>query len=329
MLISSEESRVAGWVCAGVSLVILIARVITARVAYGSFDISTVICAVAIVIISGRIVVNQYVLTYGSSNDAVFGNAEYFDANDLEHLKIGSILILVARLMITTVYWLQICLLLLFYSRILLVRGARSTSFLIRVSWIAVPVTYIAVALATFLECQPFRLYWQVHPDPGKCIRAYVQLLTQGISNIVLDLLVLAISYPLVASMRHRTASENLRMGALYCLGFFCIIVTCLRIGYIFAEQSYQPVRAFWASIQMVVACFVANTPTIYGSLKLMRRRKSVQTARRASRPDVWMSPQVTTATTTENASASDVPVDGQQTTSPTSSEKGRSRWIP
>lgn len=116
---------------------------------------------------------------------------------------------------------------------------------------------------------------------------AYAQLLAQGICNIILDLFLLAISWPLVA-VRNRSLSQNLRVGTLFVIGFFCIITTALRIAYIYAEDSYQPVRSFWASVQMLVSSFVANAPTIYGCLQLVRRRKSDQRQRRASRPEAY-----------------------------------------
>ncbi|EXJ89520.1 hypothetical protein A1O3_02587 [Capronia epimyces CBS 606.96] len=317
MLVSSEHARVAGWACAGISLFILIIRAALSRLHYGSFDTSTVICIAAIVVVSARLVVNQYVLNYGTSNDALYGEFQYFDSHDLDTLKVGSILALIARLLITTFYWLQNCLLLLFYSRILEIR-ARWTTILIRLCWTALPLTYIAVVLATFLECRPFKLYWQIDPTPGICIRAYIQLLTQGIANIVLDLILLAIAWPLVV-VRHRSIRAKLRVGILCCLGFFCIVTTCVRIGYIYAEDSYQPVRSFWASVQMVVSCFVANAPTIYGCLKLITRRKSQQVVRRGSRPEVWLHLHVTN----HGIGPWDVPVlTGNLTNLPTCPEK-------
>ncbi|KAI1607885.1 hypothetical protein EDD37DRAFT_644300 [Exophiala viscosa] len=324
MLVSSQEARVTGWVCAGLALVILIVRVIAARLRRGSFDISTPICTTAILIIAARVAVNQFVLSYGTSNDTINGKGQYFDSDDLEKIKVGSILSLIARLMVTTVYWLQSALLLLFYCRIFEVR-AQSTTALIRICWVALPTTYIAVVLATFLECHPFSLYWQIDPNPGKCIKAYIQLLTQGIANIVLDLLLLIISCPLIL-VRNRTILEKIRLATLFCLGFFCIIVTCVRIAYIYAEDSYQPVRSFWASVQMLVSCFVANAPTIYGSLQLIRRRKTEQTTRRGSRPELWLHLH----TADDSTAIPIAPVlDRQGTGSSHKPEKTWSRWIP
>ncbi|KIX92600.1 uncharacterized protein Z520_11629 [Fonsecaea multimorphosa CBS 102226] len=324
MLISSEEAKVGGWVCAGVSVAILIVRIIAARIHYGSYDVSTAICVASLVAIVVRLIVNQYVLTYGTSNDALNSKSTYFDSKDHEDLKIGSILSLIARLLITSICWLQSCLLLLFYSRIFEIR-AKWTTRLIRICWIAIPVTYIGVVLATFLECQPFHLYWQIKPNPGACIKAYIQLLLQGISNIVLDLLLLAISYPLLAAVRHRSLSEQVRVGTLCCLGVFCIVITLVRIAYIYAEESYQPVRSFFASVQIAGSCLVANVPTIYGCVRIIRRRRSHQTQRRGSRPEVWLQLQITN----ESNPNANVPIAMQENSSSNASEKKWSRLIP
>jgi len=104
MLVSSQDAKIAGWVCAGLSLVILIVRVIASRIKHGSFDTSSIVCFVAIVIVTARIVVNQYVLSFGTVNDKIFGKSEYFNSSDLRTLKIGSVLALIARLLVTTFY---------------------------------------------------------------------------------------------------------------------------------------------------------------------------------------------------------------------------------
>lgn len=325
MVTSSHEALITGFVCSGCSMAILLLRIVTARIQNGRFDLSSIICVASIVVVSARLAVNQFVLSYGTVNDALFGKSDYFDAEDLRRLKVGSILSLVARLLITTFYWMQNCLLLLFYSHIFSQVRVRWATVLIRMCWVAIPLTYIAVVLATLLECHPLKLYWQVKPRPGHCIRAYIQLLTQGISNIVLDLLLLAIAIPLLR-VQNRSLAERLRIGTIFTLGFFCIVITCARVALIYATSSFQPTRSLWASVQMLVACFVANTPMIYGSFKLIRRRKSEQVVRRGSRPELWLHLQVMNG----DIDSSNEPVLSHQVTnSPALSEKAYSRWIP
>ncbi|ETN39369.1 uncharacterized protein HMPREF1541_05592 [Cyphellophora europaea CBS 101466] len=297
--IDSYNAKIANYVCSAVSLIILCGRLILTRHRDKKFDIASALTGTSILVLIVRVVVVYFYLYYGTSQDYFYSSTrDRFSSEDLSNIRTGSILALVSRFLITTFYWLQICLLLLFYGG--MVREFHWVNT-IKACWLAIVVTYITVVLVTFLECTPFRLYWQVDPNPGKCVRAYAQLLTQGTCNIVLDLFLLAISYPLIA-VRKRTLSQKLRVGSLFILGFFCIIVTCLRIAYIYAEDSYQPVRSFWASVQMLVSTFVANVPTIYGCFQLNRRRKSAQRQRRASRPELW------TSLDSPAASHSDVP---------------------
>ena len=285
MLITALDAKLASWICAAFSIVILSIRLIATRRRDKAFNAASGVVAASLIVVIVRIVCVHLYLQYGTSNDVLYGNKRYFDAEDLSTIKAGSIFSLIARLLITTFYWLQICLLLIFYSNILRDHHWVNT---IRACWGLIVVTYIAVVLSTFLECHPFRLYWQIDPKPGQCVRAYVQLFMQGISNIILDLFLLAISFPMMR-MQRRTWGQALRVGTLFLLGGFTIIITCVRIAYIHAENSYQPVRSFWASIQMLTSCFVANAPTIYGCFKIARRRKSEQQARRASRPELWL----------------------------------------
>ncbi|OTA58899.1 hypothetical protein K449DRAFT_314802, partial [Hypoxylon sp. EC38] len=179
-------------------------------------------------------------------------------------------LVLFARVLLTAALWLQICLLLLFYSRI--TSGITWADRLTKTAWITACLTFIAVVLATFLECRPISLYWQVDPDPGHCVRAYAQLLIQCIANIVIDILLLSIAYPLIC-LRKRSLSEYISLYTLFALGTFCIVITIIRVVLIFNEDSSQTTRSLWASVQMFVSCFVANAPTIYGSLRVVRRK--------------------------------------------------------
>ena len=297
MLITAGNAKLANWICAAISIVILSVRLVATRYRDKAFNAASALVTAALVVLVLRIVVVYLYLLYGTSNDVLYGDSTYFDPSDLSTIKAGSILSLISRLLITTFYWLQICLLLLFYSSI-----TRNVHWVntIRVCWGLICVTYVAVVLSTFLECHPFHLYWQIDPNPGQCVRAYVQLFMQGISNIVLDLFLLAISFPMLR-MTNRTWPQAIRVGALFVLGFFTIIVTCLRIAYIHAENSYQPVRSFWASVQMLTSTFVANAPTIYGCWQIAKRRKSEQQARRSSRPEIWVQLNDSPSRTSEN----------------------------
>lgn len=285
-MITAMQAKYANYVCAALALVILLIRLTISRVQRRTIDASFFLVIASILVITARVIVNHFYLRYGTASDAI-NKAHYFDTHDATLIKEGTILSLCARILITASCWLQIGLLLLFYWHIMytipwVVR-------LIKLCWIAVGVTFVAVVLTTFLECRPFDLYWQVTPNPGTCVRAYIQLLTQCISNIVIDILLLVISYPLLVC-KGRSWGQHLRIGMLFTLGTFCILVTILRLKSVYATRSAQPTRSLWASVQVVVSAFVANVPTIYGDLKIVQRKRSEPLIRRASRADTWNS---------------------------------------
>ncbi|KAI0839420.1 hypothetical protein F5Y06DRAFT_22156 [Hypoxylon sp. FL0890] len=297
MSYDSPEAQHVGYACATLSVFILASRLAISRWRREPFDLSFFLVVLSMLVIIARTVINYYYLKFGTAND-VLHDPGFPEHHDTSRLKAGSILVLFARVLLTAGLWLQICLLLLFYSRI--TSGINWAGRLATIAWITTGLTFIAVVLATFLECRPISLYWQIDPDPGYCVRAYVQLLIQGVANIVIDLLLLSIAYPLIC-VRKRSLSEYFSLYTLFALGTFCIVVTVVRVALIFDEDSSQNTRSLWASVQMFVSCFVANAPTVYGSLRVVRRKRSGQRSEqgyanteplsRPSRPEVesWM----------------------------------------
>ena len=287
-MVSAEDATKANWVCASISLAILLTRIVLTRWRDGRFSVASIFVVASIGVLVTRIVVIHIYIHDGTAGSVL---AHQNNNPNLTNIKTGSILALVARFLDTSYYWLQISILLIFYSHLCRDFHWRNT---IKVCWGLICITYVAIALTTFLECQPFHLWWQIEPNPGNCTKAYIQLLLQGICNIILDLFLLAISYPILQASFHSRSSwsQRLRVGALVILGLFSIVVTCVRIAYVYKERSYQPVRSFWASIQVLVVTFVANTPVIYGTLRLARRQKTELRTRRASasQPDTWLS---------------------------------------
>ncbi|KAI1493648.1 hypothetical protein F5X96DRAFT_152357 [Biscogniauxia mediterranea] len=287
------EAQNAGYVCAALSIFILICRLAVSRCRHETPDLSFYLVIASFVVIVARILTNYYYLRFGTASDVIL-SGEDLSTVDFDHVRIGSILVLVARVLITAALWLQICILLTFYSRI--TSGITWATFMEKATWVTAAVTFIAITLVTFLECRPISLHWQIDPDPGQCVYAYAQLLVQGISNIIIDLMLLVIAYPLV-QLRKRSCAEYISLYALFALGTFCIVVTIVRVALVFGEDSSQTTRSLLASVQMLVSTFVANAPTIYGSLRVVRRKKSNQRGglpgssstggnRRPSRPD-------------------------------------------
>jgi hypothetical protein len=62
--------------------------------------------------------------------------------------------------------WLQKAVVLILLQRLL--SGIKYTKGIIKVYWAILGVSYTTVQIATFTDCKPFKLWWQVVPDPGK-----------------------------------------------------------------------------------------------------------------------------------------------------------------
>lgn len=60
--------------------------------------------------------------------------------------------------------WLQKCVVMCILQRLL---NGVASKWITKFYWITLAVTFVAALIVTFTECDPFKLYWQVVPDPG------------------------------------------------------------------------------------------------------------------------------------------------------------------
>ncbi|KXS98323.1 hypothetical protein AC578_6851 [Pseudocercospora eumusae] len=280
-----DGADVANWICASLALTILFLRLATHWYQNRCFDKSAYVVIASIVVLLSRTICNAIILDFGSINTLSLAR----ESEVSSRAQTGSKLTLAARVLVTTYYWLQSALLLMFYHKIL-----HHISWIhraINLAWVTLVLTYIAVILATFLECRPIDLYWTPQFPQPHCLKAFVQILLQCIANAAIDLLLLIISLPILQAQA-RAFPGNLQLGVLYILGSFCIIIIGLRVHYIYRDGAVQHARSFWASIQVAVATFVANAPSIYGNIKVVKRRRSSVISLSRSRSvqhDAWL----------------------------------------
>jgi hypothetical protein len=130
--------------------------------------------------------------------------------------------------------------------------------------------TYVACQVTTFAECRPVRLYWQLLPNPGPCAEAQLQLLVVGITNIVIDLMLLILPLPLVFKMK-ADWRRKIRYCSIFLLGIFIIAITIIRLPINALNKNIQANRTIWASTELFTSALVVNIPTLYG---LWRHRK-------------------------------------------------------
>jgi hypothetical protein len=63
--------------------------------------------------------------------------------------------------------------------------------------------TFVACIISDLAPCQPFSHLWQVTPDPGsQCRQGYAYLFTNGILNIVTNLVLVVFPIPMILKSR-------------------------------------------------------------------------------------------------------------------------------
>ncbi|KAI6889854.1 hypothetical protein KC334_g14958 [Hortaea werneckii] len=212
------------------------------------------------------------VLEYGSSNiTTAYRESHSFTTQEIERRTIGSKLTIANRFFYNTYLWLQKLVLLDLYRRFYLCLPCERQIYLGYLVIFA--ITYVGVQLSNITECQPVSLYWQIVPDPGPCSQAHVQLLVLGIVNIVTDVMLMALPWPMLikAKLQPRRKFE---LAVLFLFGIFIIVITAVRLPLNNNKITSQVSRSTWASVELMVAAIVVNAPTLYGLWNRRRGRK-------------------------------------------------------
>ncbi|KAF2224721.1 hypothetical protein BDZ85DRAFT_279949 [Elsinoe ampelina] len=260
MDISEAVALHATYVAGAVSAGILFLRLC---VSYRTIDTFFWITLFALPVVLARTLIRHFSLSYGTASDAVHElelNPSY--QPDLARIHTGTVLTIAGRILLTTHLWTMCLLLLLTYRRF--IWHFPWMQHVIRVMYVTMAATWLATTTLNLFECVPFSKYSEVSLHPPTCQRAYKQTLMICLSNIVLDLAIIAMCHPILL-LQHATPLRRLRLGALIGLGAICVLASALRIAYIFKTGSMQPARDLWAAVTVGLSTIVANAPYFYG----------------------------------------------------------------
>lgn len=113
--------------------------------------------------------------------------------------------------------------------------------------------------ISDLAECQPFKHYWQVLPNPGgQCRQGYAQLITMASCNILTDLLLVIFPIPIILRS-NMTIRRKLQLVILFSLSLSVVAVTIFRIPRIIQEHGRQQYRSLLASVELLFATASAN----------------------------------------------------------------------
>ncbi|KAL3419708.1 hypothetical protein PVAG01_08206 [Phlyctema vagabunda] len=257
------------WVFTFCSVAVMGLRLAMRRYREQKFNLSDYLTMACIFCLLIRVGCIHVVLYWGTNNmSPKLRAATVFTPQEIYEREIGSKLTLVNRPFYNTYIWLQKAVVMLLIERVL--GGLWWTENIMKLYWAILAATYVACQIITFAECDPFPLYWQVVPAPGKCSQALVQLVVLGVLNIVTDLMLIGLPLPTLFGLKTTWASR-FRLVGLFSLGMLVVVVTIVRLPLNVTNVTLQNNRTTWASTEAFAAALVANIPTLY----TLRRRKT------------------------------------------------------
>ncbi|POR33811.1 Uncharacterized protein TPAR_06003 [Tolypocladium paradoxum] len=274
-----DPTLVIHWVFSWLAVLTMAARLIWRKIAKQSYNLGDYFTIAAVVCALTRLAVIHVVLIWGTSNmTEAYRNSHNFTDTEIYQRQIGSQLTLTSRVFYNSYLWLQKLVLLDLYHRLL--RDLPFEKIIIRSYLLVFFASYVAAQVTTFSECHPVRLYWQVVPDPGECVKAQIQLLTLGILNIVTDAMLLVLPIPIVAKLQVPWR-RKIQLYVLFALGVFIIAITIVRLPINSINKDSQVNRTMWASTELLTAAIVVNAPALYGLWNNRRREKSQSSSQR------------------------------------------------
>ncbi|KAN0102694.1 hypothetical protein V8E51_011007 [Hyaloscypha variabilis] len=205
---------------------------------------------------TGTFIVAAYHGTNNSQTD-VMGLKD----DQIKYVVVGSRSLLLSRLFYMSYLWaLKGCLLIYCYLRLPL-----RTKEILRIKIVAGTLvgSWIACMISFFSECEPTRLYWQITNNPPLCARAIGAVITTEATNILTDLILMAIPLPiLLRPIPPR--QELIRLCALYAGGILLIIIASTRVVAVLTNLLDQHLL-LWGQIECFLASAVVNAPVLHG----------------------------------------------------------------
>ncbi|KAJ0424979.1 hypothetical protein BJY00DRAFT_308867 [Aspergillus carlsbadensis] len=136
----------------------------------------------------------------------------------------------------------------------------------VRIAYLLLGATYLAVALTIILSCQPMHRFWQISPDPGNicqpaCSKVYV--LVVMIPNVLTDIYLMSIPLPLLWTVRIGIR-RKVTLMALFSGAVFVIMAAIIRAVTILTAGADGAVSGSkWACRESFVSIIVSNLPIV------------------------------------------------------------------
>ncbi|KAA6413726.1 MAG: hypothetical protein FRX48_02087 [Lasallia pustulata] len=157
---------------------------------------------------------------------------------------------------------------LLFYNRLFPSRRFRLVSYCIAAF---VLCWWLVFFLTTVFQCTPISANWMVNPGDVYCIDEYVMYDVYSSLNLVTDVVILAMPWPLVMKLQLATRKKVQLLG-IFLLGSFICVSGIIHLVYVIMlatawswkdETHYQAYIVIWFSLEPCTGIICACLPTL------------------------------------------------------------------
>ncbi|PGH26495.1 hypothetical protein AJ80_01809 [Polytolypa hystricis UAMH7299] len=243
------------------AMLLMGARLAMRRIRHQPFHWSDYLTMLAVLCLLGRTISTTIALVWGTNvMPDSFRVTHEFSAQEIYQREAGSRLMLAGRACYNTYLWIHKSVVLLFY---LAIQG--------HIPWPAkaykgyfgvLLATFIGIHIASFLECRPFRLYYQVTPSPGSCSKALRQLFAIVFLDIVTNIMLIIPAILWLLNFQPSTKHRLLVFTQLF-LAILLIAIAIIHIP--FRHYISGPlVRSTWESSEVFISAILAHAPTIF-----------------------------------------------------------------
>ncbi|KAH7312797.1 hypothetical protein BKA65DRAFT_146744 [Rhexocercosporidium sp. MPI-PUGE-AT-0058] len=243
------------WWCTIFAAVIILFRVCGRYIRTEKLFTEDWLAFACIIPLFGRMALVHVILLYGTNNAITTGLSD----QQLYHRSIGSRLVLASRILYAATLWMLKLTITEFFKRLTINIWTRSHERGLQIIRWFLLLTFLATVVADLSECQPFRHYWQVVPDPGgKCRQGYAQLLTMGTCDIVTDVLLVVFPIPIIIRSK-MGLKRKVQLVMLFSASLLPAGTTIYRLPNILDRHGSQQYRSLLASVEILFATAVAN----------------------------------------------------------------------
>ncbi|KAI0005600.1 hypothetical protein F4779DRAFT_49335 [Xylariaceae sp. FL0662B] len=260
------DSGCCRWTWYAVTWAVVIARMTSRRVLFGSFKkLQTDDALMLFAMMTDTVLMAcMTILSHTPSNLIDPNDHTVLTPEDIQERVLGSKMVLVVEQMqILTIWAIKGCLLILYGRLTMSLKqniAVKIVSVYVVLGFVVMEILYLGV------WCRPFNQYWAVPPNSTQCSAATNHLILNAVLNISSDIMIILIPMPVFLQVQLPPKRKAI-LCCIFALGIFTILSAILNKYYSFTEP-FGASWTFWYIRESSTAILTANLPLTWTLLQ-------------------------------------------------------------